>query len=66
MTEDYEIITAGKSVKGRSEFKAWVQKFQGLLKDAKNKSKDILNNSEHIAICLFFDVIRQYLFILLF
>ena len=28
MTQDYSITTAGKSIKGRAEFKKWVGEFQ--------------------------------------
>lgn len=44
MTEDYNITTAGKIVKGRNEFKKWVADFQKLLIDAKTVSVDIFFN----------------------
>jgi hypothetical protein len=46
MTEDYVITTAGKMVKGRTEFKKWVGKFQNLLLDAKTESIDIFFNEQ--------------------
>lgn len=42
MTEDYTITTSGSVVKGRNVFKAWVQKFQNLLLEAKTESEDII------------------------
>ena len=46
MTEDYIITTAGKAVKGRTEFKKWVGEFQKQLLDAKTESVDIFFNEK--------------------
>lgn len=46
MTEDYSITTAGKTVKGRNEFKKWVGEFQKQLLDAKTVSVDIFYNEK--------------------
>ncbi|MEP2772462.1 MAG: nuclear transport factor 2 family protein [Fulvivirga sp.] len=46
MTEDYSITTAGKTVKGRAEFKKWVGEFQKQLLDAKTESVDIFSNEK--------------------
>lgn len=46
MTEDYRIITAGKTVNSRAEFKKWVGIFQKQLLDAKTESVDIFYNSK--------------------
>ena len=46
MTQDYSITTAGKSIKGRAEFKKWVGEFQKQLLDAKTESIDIFFNEK--------------------
>ncbi|WP_350293935.1 ester cyclase [uncultured Croceitalea sp.] len=46
MTEDYTITTAGKSIKGRTEFKKWVGEFQKQLLDAKTENVDIFYNQQ--------------------
>ena len=46
MTEDYVITTAGKTIKGRTEFKKWVGEFQKQLLDAKTESVDIFFNEK--------------------
>ncbi len=46
MTENYQIITAGKVIKGRTEFKNWVGTFHAQLLDAKTESVDIFSNEE--------------------
>jgi len=47
MTEDYCITTAGVEVKGRAEFKKWVDGFQKLLLEGKNEIIDIFYNEAH-------------------
>ena len=44
MTEDYRITTAGKTIKGRDEFKNWVAAFQKQLQEAKTESVDLFFN----------------------
>jgi predicted ester cyclase len=46
MTEDYCITTAGVVIKGRTEFKKWVESFQNILLEAKNEILDIFYNEE--------------------
>ena len=46
MTENYVITTAGKTIKGRTEFKKWVGAFQKQLLDAKTESIDIFFNEK--------------------
>ncbi len=46
MTEDYIIITAGKKIKGRNEFKKWVSEFQKQLLDAKTENVEIFSNEK--------------------
>ena len=46
MTEDYTITTAGKEVKGRAAFKAWVGNFQKQLLEAKTESVEIFFNEK--------------------
>lgn len=44
MTEDYIIITGGKEVKGRENFKNWVKQFQVLLSDARTINQEAFAN----------------------
>lgn len=44
MTEDYEIVTAGKIIKGRENFKNWVREFHRVLLNPKNESLDTFSN----------------------
>ena len=44
MTENYSITTAGKVIKGRKNFKNWVQKFQKLLLEAKTENVELFFN----------------------
>ena len=46
MTEDYEITTAGKLIKGRVNFKAWVKEFHQVLLDATNESLDVFSDDK--------------------
>lgn len=46
MTEEYCITTAGKEVRGRTEFKNWVGEFQKQLLDAKTESVAIFYNEK--------------------
>ncbi len=46
MTENYIIVSAGKTVKGREAFKHWVKEFQKVLLEAKTESQDIFYNKE--------------------
>lgn len=40
MTEDYFIVTGGKTIEGRDNFKNWVREFQQVLLDARTISED--------------------------
>lgn len=44
MTEDYVIISGGKTVTGRTAFKEWVRGFQQVLGDAETISLDAFSN----------------------
>lgn len=44
MTEDYEIVSAGKSIKGRENFKEWIENFHKVLLNPKNKIEDIFED----------------------
>ena len=46
MTEDHVIITARKTISGRTEFKKWIGEFQKQLLDAKTESVDIFYNGK--------------------
>ncbi|MEM7186272.1 MAG: nuclear transport factor 2 family protein [Bacteroidota bacterium] len=46
MTEDYIITTAGKTVKGREEFKNWIREFQKQLLEATTTSVAMFSNEE--------------------
>lgn len=46
MTEDYVIITGGKEISGRENFKNWVKQFQVLLQDARTISQEAFSNAE--------------------
>lgn len=46
MTEDYTIVSGGKTITGRAAFKDWVKNFQDLLLDAITKSQDAFSNQE--------------------
>jgi predicted ester cyclase len=41
MTEDYVITSGGQEIRGRDAFKAWVQRFQEQLLDARTDSQDV-------------------------
>ncbi|MBN8675288.1 MAG: ester cyclase [Chitinophagales bacterium] len=45
MTEDYVIITGGKEIKGRHNFKNWVSQFQQLLLNALTISQEAFANA---------------------
>ncbi|MDQ6827760.1 MAG: ester cyclase [Gemmatimonadota bacterium] len=45
MTEDYAITTAGETIRGRAEFKAWVGRFQQLLLDAENETLEVFSSA---------------------
>lgn len=45
MTEDYIIISGGKTISGRNAFKSWVKNFQELLVDAVTISQDAFSNT---------------------
>ncbi|MDT0644834.1 nuclear transport factor 2 family protein [Zunongwangia sp. F363] len=52
MTEDYLIVTAGKEIKGRDNFKKWVRQFHEVLKDPINKIEDMFVNPEgNMVVC---------------
>jgi len=46
MTEDYVIITGGKSIEGRQTFKEWVKEFQEKLLDAENEHLDLFESRD--------------------
>jgi len=46
MAEDYEITTAGKLIKGRENFKAWVKEFHQVLLDATTESLDVFSDDK--------------------
>jgi predicted ester cyclase len=46
MTEDYVIVSGGQEIRGRTAFKAWVQRFQELLLDARNDTHDVFANAD--------------------
>ena len=51
MTADYTVNSAGKIIKGREAFKAWVKEFHQMLPEAKTESRDIFfNASENKAV----------------
>ncbi|HEU4882158.1 MAG TPA: nuclear transport factor 2 family protein [Longimicrobium sp.] len=41
MTEDYAIHSAGSSIRGRDAFKAWVERFHGVLEGAQNEILEV-------------------------
>lgn len=41
MTEDYQITSAGKVIRGRSNFKSWVAEFQARMPGARNEILDV-------------------------
>ncbi len=45
MTEDYEITTAGKLIRGRDNFKAWVKDFHSILLEPTNESLDVFSDA---------------------
>jgi predicted ester cyclase len=45
MTEDYRITTAGKVIRGRKEFKAWVAEMQRTIADATNEHLEVFTNA---------------------
>lgn len=46
MTEDYVIVTGGKAVKGRQQFKEWVARFQQQLLQAENEHLDVFASED--------------------
>ena len=46
MTEDYEITTAGRLIKGRDNFKTWVSEFHKVLLEATNESLDVFSDAQ--------------------
>jgi predicted ester cyclase len=45
MTEDYRITTAGRVVKGRENFKAWVAEMQKTISGATNEHLELFTNA---------------------
>lgn len=45
MTEDYVIISGGKTIAGRDNFKHWVQQFQHVLLDARTINQEVFANA---------------------
>ena len=45
MTEDYAIISGGKTIAGRDNFKRWVQQFQQVLLDARTINQEVFANA---------------------
>ncbi|MEO1653302.1 MAG: ester cyclase [Bacteroidota bacterium] len=46
MAEDYIIHTAGTTIRGRAEFKTWVQDFHHKLLEAKTESLDVFADAQ--------------------
>ena len=46
MTNDYEITTAGRLIKGRENFKTWVKEFHQVLLDATTESLDVFSDDK--------------------
>ena len=46
MTEDYIIVTAGKTIEGREKFKEWVAHFQERLLEPENEHLDLFTNED--------------------
>jgi predicted ester cyclase len=44
MTEDYVITSGGSVIRGRDEFRRWVQEFQTRLLDARNETFEVFAN----------------------
>ena len=45
MTEDYVIVSGGKTIAGREPFKRWVQQFQQVLLDARTINQEMFANA---------------------
>ena len=45
MTEDYVIVSGGKTIAGREAFKSWVRQFQQALLDARTVNQEVFANA---------------------